>query len=1030
MPGLAFGLPWPGEGNGTKAKKHKHSVTFRPPSLVPQSFRAIAPARFARTKQIHAQPLQPFMKTRTQFLTLAALIGLAGSASADLVATDLNTGGTESGFSGGWVGSSNIRISAASDLTYANYLITQTGTPGNVYSANTSSNDRMDSRNLTTAMSGEIWFSLLVNVPALDNFAGISFDSNATTAAPDRYSHALSELRVLLTPSSLIVDMDGGAPPTATGGETGSFAAGTTHLILGRMTVGAGNDTLDVWVDPNLIGATGPGDLPAANFTSTTVDFMDSVGRIGVPISDDSVIDDTAHVDAIRVSDTVTAFEDVTGAGTTDNTDPELAAVDPLSPADDDIDVPVVSDLMVTFTENVAFGTGNINLRTSGGGLVEAFDVASPPAGLSLSGKTVTINPTSDLLPSTGYYVEIDATAIDDLAGNSFAGISGDADWNFTTNSDATPPTASTLNPSNSATDVPVNSSLVLTLSEDAQKGSGNIVIKRTSDDGVVDTIDVTSGSVTISGAEVTIVPTGDLPELTGLYVEIDSGALLDLASNPFAGISGSGTWSFTTAAIPTFLAAADINTDGTDTGFSGGWQAGSNNAYPKVASDLTYANYGITQTGTVEQVYASNSSADRQDYRNLAFPMSGDIWFTVLLHAPAGASYASLTFNYNGQTYDPINTDARIMLTASEVQVGLNGGGASSVAAAAADTTHLVLGQMNVAAGNDTIKIWVDPDLTAVSVPGDLPAADYTETTVDFADSLINIGAGGSKGSATEVFVDAIRLSNTATALVDVIGVGGGGDTTPPAWAATYPQADTLTATGATARAEIDEDGTGYFVVVADGAAAPSAAQVKAGNDAGDSAALASGSIALTASTENTAAISGLTAGTAYDVYFVAEDDEPNLQVTPVKVDITTLTFFAAWGGGAGFDVDTNGDGVNNGLAFLLGASDPNADATGLLPTVSESGGDLVLTFSMLNAANRGSASMATQHSSDLGATDAWDAAGNQETVPEGPGAGIVVGVVSFDVTANGTLNDVVATIPGSEGSAGKLFGRLLGTE
>ena len=35
------------------------------------------------------------------------------------------------------------------------------------------------------------------------------------------------------------------------------------------------------------------------------------------------------------------------------------------------------------------------------------------------------------------------------------------------------------------------------------------------------------------------------------------------------------------------------------------------------------------------------------------------------------------------------------------------------------------------------------------------------------------------------------------------------------------------------------------------------------------------------------------------------------------------------------GFDEDKNGDGVENGIAFLLGAANPNADATGLLPAI-----------------------------------------------------------------------------------------------
>lgn len=169
----------------------------------------------------------------------------------------------------------------------------------------------MDSRNLAAAMSGEIWFSALVNVTSGSNFAGLAFDSDLTTGGTERYSHQLSELRVLLTPTTLLVDLDGGDPPTATGTETGTFTVGTTHLILGSMTVGAGNDSLSVWVDPDVNAAGGPGGLPTANFTSTTVDFMDSIARIGVPISWNG--SSSPHVDVIRVSDTGTAFQDVTG---------------------------------------------------------------------------------------------------------------------------------------------------------------------------------------------------------------------------------------------------------------------------------------------------------------------------------------------------------------------------------------------------------------------------------------------------------------------------------------------------------------------------------------------------------------------------------------------------------------------------------------------------------------------------------------------------------------------------------------------
>ena len=246
----------------------------------------------------------------------------------------------------------------ASDLASGLYGITQTGTPGNVYSGNTTSTDRMDSRNLAAAMSGEIWFSFLVNVPAAGNWAGLSFDSDLTTGGAEKYSHALSELRVLLTPSALVVDMTTGVP-TATGTETGTFAAGSTHLILGKMNIVTGNDTLEIWVDPNVYAAGGPDGLPTANFTSTTVDFMDSVARIGVPNSDSTGNSpgDLVHIDAIWLSDTATAFVDVTGVTGGDTDPPTVSALSPTNGAED---VELDANLVITFNESVTNGaSGN-----------------------------------------------------------------------------------------------------------------------------------------------------------------------------------------------------------------------------------------------------------------------------------------------------------------------------------------------------------------------------------------------------------------------------------------------------------------------------------------------------------------------------------------------------------------------------------------------------------------------------------------------------------------------------------------------
>jgi fibronectin-binding autotransporter adhesin len=142
------------------------------------------------------------------------------------------------------------------------------------------------------------------------------------------------------------------------------------------------------------------------------------------------------------------------------------------------------------------------------------------------------------------------------------------------------------------------------------------------------------------------------------------------------------------------------------------------------------------------------------------------------------------------------------------------------------------------------------------------------------------------------------------------------------------------------------------------------------------------------------------------------------------LKLDSTgALSPYDTWSGSAAFDADANGDGVSNGLAFLLGAANPGADAIGLLPVVTQSGGNLTLTFSMLDAASRGTATLSVEHSSDLGIADPWTSV----TVPDSSGG--PTNGVTFTV-APGTPLGVTATISVNESAAGKLFGRLSATE
>ena len=115
--------------------------------------------------------------------------------------------------------------------------------------------------------------------------------------------------------------------------------------------------------------------------------------------------------------------------------------------------------------------------------------------------------------------------------------------------------------------------------------------------------------------------------------------------------------------------------------------------------------------------------------------------------------------------------------------------------------------------------------------------------------------------------------------------------DSTAPTFVTTYPKSTAITASSFSIQVQLNEIGTAYLVVVPNGTAAPTSAQVKAGTASGS---ILSRSIAVTtANTTATMNATGVSGATNYDVYVVAEDDEatPNLQASPVKVDVLTAT-------------------------------------------------------------------------------------------------------------------------------------------
>jgi Ca2+-binding RTX toxin-like protein len=169
------------------------------------------------------------------------------------------------------------------------------------------------------------------------------------------------------------------------------------------INAGSGNDTID--------GGTGDDTVVfSGNFDDYTVQYNGTMYTI------------TDNVSARDGSDTISNGEHFQFAdGTLEDILPPT--LDSFAPADAAMSVPVNSNIVLTFNEAIQAGTGLIEIHRDSfdGTLVESYNTATS-ANLTMSDTTLTINPTSNLANGTHYFITLDAGAVKDIAGNSYAG--------------------------------------------------------------------------------------------------------------------------------------------------------------------------------------------------------------------------------------------------------------------------------------------------------------------------------------------------------------------------------------------------------------------------------------------------------------------------------------------------------------------------------------------------------------------------------------------------------------------------------
>ncbi len=247
-----------------------------------------------------------------------------------------------------------------------------------------------------------------------------------------------------------------------------------------------------------------------------------------------------------------------------DEDSPEIAN---LSPADGAVNVPVDTQLIITFNEPIVAGTGTVELHDAGG-LVESF-----PATGSVSGNTAAFTPGAPLDTATEYHVLISNDAFLDHSENAFAGISSPGEWSFTTvEPDLDGPVPVAFSPENGATNVSVNEELLwIAFDEEvfpAETGEIRIVrIDGTPESPVyttVQTIEATWIFPEVEPNEVIVFldPGQPLEHGKTYYIEADEGLFLDAFDNESAAFGTPETWSFRTETLALLTSSGPYTED------------------------------------------------------------------------------------------------------------------------------------------------------------------------------------------------------------------------------------------------------------------------------------------------------------------------------------------------------------------------------------------------------------------------------------------------------------------------------------
>ena len=153
------------------------------------------------------------------------------------------------------------------------------------------------------------------------------------------------------------------------------------------------------------------------------------------------------------------------------------------------------------------------------------------------------------------------------------------------------------------------------------------------------------------------------------------------------------------------------------------------------VAGNLTTSvgGYNRPQSGANPGKLQGTYNAYRQSGCPLDASMSGTVWFSVLVDNTDATGVAGVSFNPTGYG-DASNV---IQLIGTKLRVTIANTTTDNIATIGLNSVHLLLGKLDITAGNDTLSLWADPtSLTNLSTPL------FTSSSANFLSALHRWGS------------------------------------------------------------------------------------------------------------------------------------------------------------------------------------------------------------------------------------------------------------------------------------------------